>query len=87
MDQPAEELVSPRRRRAGRENIKYTVEPLGDGARSRVEIELDFEGRGISRLLVPLVVRPQARREMPINCRKLKERLDGGDYGRSNRKP
>jgi hypothetical protein len=40
-----------------RETIKYTVEPLGENAGSRVTIELDFEGRGIGRLLVPLVVR------------------------------
>ena len=60
-----------------RETVKYTVEPLEDDSRSRVAIELDFEGRGIGRLLVPLVVRRQARKEMPINCRKLKERLEG----------
>ena len=62
-----------------RETIKYTVEPLGENAGSRVTIELDFEGRGIGRLLVPLVVRRQARKEMSINCRKLKERLESGD--------
>jgi uncharacterized protein YndB with AHSA1/START domain len=62
-----------------RETVKYTVEPLEGNERSRVTIELDFEGRGIGRLLVPLVVRRQARKEMPINCRKLKERLEGGD--------
>jgi hypothetical protein len=62
-----------------RETVRYTVEPLEGYARSRVGIELDFEGRGIGRLLVPLVVRRQARKEMPINCRKLKERLEGGD--------
>ena len=62
-----------------RETVRYTVEPLEGNARSRVGIELDFEGRGIGRLLVPLVVRRQARKEMPINCRKLKERLEGGD--------
>ena len=62
-----------------RETVRYTVEPLEGSARSRVGIELDFEGRGIGKLLVPLVVRRQARREMPINCRKLKERLEGID--------
>jgi hypothetical protein len=67
-----------------RETIKYTVEPLGENVGSRVTIELDFEGRGSGRLLVPLVVRRQARNEMPINCRKLKERLESGDQ-KSNR--
>jgi uncharacterized protein YndB with AHSA1/START domain len=60
-----------------RETVRYTVEPLEDRARSRVRIELDFEGHGVGRLLVPLVVRPQARREMPVNLRALKERLEG----------
>jgi uncharacterized protein YndB with AHSA1/START domain len=55
--------------------VKGTVQPL-DGERSRVTIELDFEGHGIGKLLVPLVVRRQAGREMPVNMRKLKERLE-----------
>jgi len=41
-----------------------------------VTIALDFEGHGIGKLLVPLVVRRQARNEMPANCRKLKQRLE-----------
>jgi hypothetical protein len=45
--------------------VKGTVEALGDDARSRVTIELDFEGHGLGKLLVPLVVRRQAQREMP----------------------
>ena len=54
------------------------VQPLGDGARSRVTIELDFEGHGIGKLLVPLIVRPQAKRELPRNAQNLKELLEGG---------
>src|SRR5918994_1675241 len=56
--------------------VNGTVEPLDDGARSRVTIELDFEGHGLGKLLVPLVVRRQAQREMPVNVRNLKERLE-----------
>ena len=56
--------------------VNVTVEPLNAGVESRVTIELDFEGHGIGRLLVPLVVRRQARTEMPANCRRLKERLE-----------
>jgi len=41
-----------------------------------VTIELDFEGHGIGTLLVPLVVRRQARNELPRNQRNLKERLE-----------
>ena len=59
-----------------RGNVKGTVEPLDDGARSRVTIELDFEGHGIGKLLVPLVVRRQARRQLPKNEQKLKEVLE-----------
>ncbi|HYT51752.1 MAG TPA: SRPBCC family protein [Gaiellaceae bacterium] len=58
--------------------VKGTVEPLGDGDRSRVTIALDFEGHGIGRLLVPLLVRRQARTEMPGNLQKLKARLESG---------
>jgi uncharacterized protein YndB with AHSA1/START domain len=56
--------------------VKGTIETLDDGARSRVTIELDFEGHGLGKLLVPLVVRRQAQREMPKNLRSLKQRLE-----------
>jgi uncharacterized protein YndB with AHSA1/START domain len=56
--------------------VNVTVEPLNGSAQSRVTIALDFEGHGIGKLLVPLVVRRQARNEMPTNCRKLKQRLE-----------
>jgi uncharacterized protein YndB with AHSA1/START domain len=58
--------------------FKGTVEPLDDGARSRVTIDLDFEGHGIGKLLVPLVVRRQAAKEMPRNMQRLKEQLESG---------
>jgi uncharacterized protein YndB with AHSA1/START domain len=58
--------------------VNGTVEPLDDGTRSRVTIELDFEGHGLGKLLVPLVVRRQAKREMPVNLRNLKQRLESG---------
>jgi uncharacterized protein YndB with AHSA1/START domain len=57
--------------------VAVTVEPLADGSSSRLTIDLDFTGHGIGRLLVPLVVRRQAAREMPENMRRLKQRLDG----------
>lgn len=57
--------------------VNVTVEPLNESASSRVTIELDFEGQGIGKLLVPLVVHRQAQKEMPRNCGKLKERLEG----------
>jgi carbon monoxide dehydrogenase subunit G len=55
--------------------VDVTVEPLG-ADRSRVSIAVDFAGHGIGKLLVPLVVRRQARKEMPANLARLKERLE-----------
>jgi uncharacterized protein YndB with AHSA1/START domain len=45
--------------------VDVTVSPLHEGRRSRVKIDLDFTGHGIGKLLVPLFVRPSARKEMP----------------------
>jgi uncharacterized protein YndB with AHSA1/START domain len=59
-----------------RGNVKGTIEPLDDGARARVTLDLDFEGHGFGKLLVPLVVRRQAQKELPMNVQKLKERLE-----------
>jgi uncharacterized protein YndB with AHSA1/START domain len=56
--------------------VHGSVEPVGDGTRSRATIELDFEGHGIGMLLVPLVVRRQAKQEMPKNMRLLKDALE-----------
>lgn len=58
--------------------VEVTVQPLADGSRSRVTIAVDFTGHGIGKLLVPLVVRRQAAREMPDNMRRLKQRLESG---------
>jgi hypothetical protein len=55
---------------------KGRIEPLDNGQRSRVTITLEFEGRGIGRLLVPLVIRRQARRQLPRNEQRLKELLE-----------
>ena len=56
--------------------VEVLVESIADGSQSRVTINLDFTGHGIGRLLVPLVVRRQAAREMPENMRRLKQRLE-----------
>jgi uncharacterized protein YndB with AHSA1/START domain len=57
--------------------VNVTVDPLDDGRRSRLTIELDFHGHGIGKLLVPLAVRRDARKEMPANLRALQEQLEG----------
>jgi len=53
-----------------------TIAPLDGGSRSRVTIALDFEAHGIGKLLVPLVIRRQARRQLPRNEQKLKDVLE-----------
>ncbi|MBW1600352.1 SRPBCC family protein [Streptomyces sp. JJ38] len=59
-----------------RSRVHGTVEPLDDGRRSRLTLSLDFEGHGVGRALVPLVVRRQARKELPENERHLKRILE-----------
>lgn len=56
--------------------VNVTVDPLDEGRRSQLTIDIDFEGHGIGRFLVPLAVRRQARNEMPANLRSAKERLE-----------
>ncbi|WP_326719598.1 SRPBCC family protein [Streptomyces sp. NBC_00243] len=60
-----------------RGHVKGTIEPLGDGERSRLTLSLDFETHGIGKVLVPLVVRPHVRKEMPRNEQTLKRLLEG----------
>jgi hypothetical protein len=55
--------------------VDVAVEPRSD-ASARLTIVLDFEGHGIGRLLVPLLVRREAQREMPVNVATLKQRLE-----------
>jgi hypothetical protein len=55
--------------------VDVTVDPV-TADRSRLTIAVDFEGHGIGKLLVPLVVRRQARKEMPTNLATLKQRLE-----------
>jgi carbon monoxide dehydrogenase subunit G len=59
-----------------RATVNVSVEPVDGGRRAKVSIDVDFTGHGIGKLLVPLVVRPQARREMPDNLKRLKDRLE-----------
>jgi len=58
-----------------RPHASIDVEPLDDGARSRVTFELDFEGHGFGKALVP-AVRQLASRGAPASHRRLKERLE-----------
>jgi uncharacterized protein YndB with AHSA1/START domain len=60
-----------------RGNVIGRIEPLGDRTRSRVTIELELEGHGIGKLLLPLFVQRKAQQEMPRNMQRLKEQLEG----------
>jgi hypothetical protein len=52
---------------------KGTIQPLDAGTRSRVTITMEFEGHGIGKLLIPLVIARQARRQLPQNAARLKQ--------------
>ena len=56
---------------------RVTVEPLDDGACSRVTLDLDFEGHGMGKLMLPLV-RNQAAKQVLKDQARLKERLESG---------
>ncbi|HEX4256097.1 MAG TPA: SRPBCC family protein [Streptosporangiaceae bacterium] len=55
--------------------VDVLVEPLTE-ARSRLTISVDFVGHGVGKILVPLVVRREARKEMPENMAALKQRVE-----------
>ena len=57
--------------------VDVTVEPLAED-RARLTIAIDFTGHGIGKLLVPLVVRREARKEMPHNVATLKRLIESG---------
>jgi len=60
-----------------RATVDVRVEPVTD-SRSRLTISVDFTGHGIGKILVPLMVRREARKEMPGNMAALKRRMEAG---------
>jgi uncharacterized membrane protein len=52
-----------------------TVEPVGEGS-SKVTIELDLQGNGLVGTLFAPLARSQARKQLPEDQRRLKERLE-----------
>ena len=58
-----------------RATVDVTVEPVTD-SRSKLTISVDFTGHGIGKVLVPLMVRREARREMPGNIAALKRLIE-----------
>ena len=57
--------------------VDVRVEPVTD-SRSRLTISVDFTGHGIGKILVPLMVRREARKEMPGNIAALKQLIEQG---------
>jgi hypothetical protein len=60
-----------------RATVDVLVEPV-TGSRSRLTISVDFTGHGIGKILVPLMVRREARKEMPDKMAALKQRIEAG---------
>ncbi len=58
-----------------RARVDLDVEALAHD-KSRVTIAVDFDGHGVGKVLVPLIVRRQARAEMPANIARLKARIE-----------
>jgi uncharacterized membrane protein len=52
-----------------------TVEPVGDGSKSRVTLDFNLVGQGIGVLIAPLA-RMQANKEIPKSQQRLKARLE-----------
>lgn len=61
--------------------VDVTVKAL-PAERARLMIEIDFTGHGIGKLLVPLVVRREARKEMPVNVATLKDLIEASTRAR-----
>jgi uncharacterized protein YndB with AHSA1/START domain len=57
--------------------VDVLVEPVTD-SRSRLTISVDFTGHGVGKILVPLMVRREARKEMPDNIAALKRLIEEG---------
>lgn len=61
-----------------RGDVQGRIEPIDGGTHSRLTLAVDFEGHGIGKVLVPLVVRPHVRKEMPEDELTLKGILEAG---------
>ncbi|MGH3211974.1 MAG: hypothetical protein ACRDNO_29865 [Trebonia sp.] len=58
-----------------RATVDVLLEPVTD-SRSRLTISVNFTGHGIGKVLVPLMVRREARKEMPENFAALKRLIE-----------
>jgi uncharacterized membrane protein len=53
-----------------------SVEPVGDGSRSRLTIAVDFSGHGLAGKVLLPVAKSQARKQIPKDQARLKELLE-----------
>jgi N-acetylglutamate synthase-like GNAT family acetyltransferase len=63
-----------------RANVTVTVDPRQAGEAAHVAIEVDVQGYGMGKLILPVVIR-EARKEVPESCQNLKARLENGAAG------
>jgi uncharacterized protein YndB with AHSA1/START domain len=55
-----------------------SIEPLGDGSRSRLTITIDFQGHGLAGKVLLPVAKGQARKQIPKDQAKMKALLESG---------
>lgn len=55
-----------------------SVEPVGDGSRSRLTFTLDFQGHGLGGKVLLPVAKSQARKQIPKDQAKMKALLESG---------
>jgi uncharacterized membrane protein len=53
-----------------------SVEPVGDGSRSKVTVTIDFKGHGLAGKVLLPVARTQARKQIPKDQARMKEQLE-----------
>ena len=53
-----------------------SIEPVGDGSRSRLTFTLDFQGHGLGGKLLLPVAKSQARKQIPKDQARMKELLE-----------
>ena len=56
-----------------------SIEPIGDGSRSRLTITIDFKGHGLAGKVLLPVAKGQARKQIPKDQARMKELLESHD--------
>ena len=56
-----------------------SIEPIGEGSRSRLTITIDFKGHGLGGKVLLPVAKAQARKQIPKDQARMKELLESHD--------